>query len=196
MGEDAMSNWWGKGFAKEVKGSIDPDAVNVRGAGAIAPAQLASSGTEHGHQVAVMQWVALVGMKKWPSLWLLHAIPNGGDRKQSVAASLKAEGVKSGVPDLCLPVPIEGLHQWHHGLYIEMKRPGLEGTKNGGRSDKQVEWQKRLREQGYAVVTAYGWQAACWALKLYLEGQVVMPSEHGGDDCLFALPVVDPPDLG
>ena len=83
--------------------------------------------TEHEEQVALMR---LVEMHKgrWPELGMLFAVPNGGDRNMLVAKKLKAEGVKKGVPDLCLPLPRGG----YHGLYIEMKR-----QKNGRISPEQ-----------------------------------------------------------
>jgi len=45
----------------------------------------------------------------------IRAIPNGGLRKKSVAIALKAEGVKSGTPDLVVCLP-EGKVGW-----LEMK---------------------------------------------------------------------------
>src|SRR5690348_18167176 len=47
------------------------------------------------------------------SLRLLYAVPNGGDRNKIVAAKMKREGVKPGVPDYCLP----GARSGFHGLY-------------------------------------------------------------------------------
>lgn len=44
---------------------------------------------------------------------------------------LRAEGLKSGVPDLCLP----SAHGQYHGLYIEMKR--TQGSKT---TPEQKEW--------------------------------------------------------
>lgn len=107
----------------------------------------------------------------------------------SVAAALKAEGVKSGVPDLVLPVP----HGNYPGLYLELKVPGRERTRNGGRSDEQVRWHKRLRAQGYAVVTAYGWQAACWVIYTYYGGGLGMPEDG---DCVMATTMAQPPVVG
>jgi hypothetical protein len=46
-----------------------------------------------------------------------YAVPNGGYRNIYVARKLKAEGVKAGVADLCLPAARRG----YHGLYLEMK---------------------------------------------------------------------------
>lgn len=52
-------------------------------------------------------------------LALLHHIPNGGARSKATAGRLKAEGVKAGIPDICLPVPKNG----YGALYIELKVP-------------------------------------------------------------------------
>lgn len=122
------------------------------------PEQLAQAGTEHAHQCAVMCWCAL-NFEKHPELKLLFAIPNGGERNPIVASRLKAEGVKSGVPDLFLPVPRHGLH----GLFIEMK--AVKGTigKN------QPQWEADLKAQGYGHVYAYGWLHAVAGLKAWLK---------------------------
>jgi hypothetical protein len=133
----------------------------------ISPAQIASSGTEHGHQAAVMQWVALEGAKKYPGLEMVFAIPNGGDRKPSVAANLKAEGVKPGVPDLMLPLPVGR----YPGLFIEMKRP------NGVVREDQSEWHHKLRSVGYAVVVAFDWVAAAKSMIEYHRGSLSMPHD-------------------
>lgn len=77
---------------------------------------------------------------------LLHHIPNGGSRNQLEAANLKRQGVKAGVPDLCLPVARNG----KHGLYVEMK------WQNNKTTEKQDWWLEQLRQQGYET-------AVCWS---------------------------------
>lgn len=146
------------------------DDVGAGRKGLITPAQLAAGGSEHDHQVAVMQWVAIEGRAKFEALRWLHAIPNGGGRTMSVAASMKAEGVKRGVPDLCLPYPVAG----YHGLYLELKTPKAYAMKNHNLSEYQLEWVDYLAEQGYAIAVAGGWQAAVWVLHLYMSWQFPM----------------------
>lgn len=143
----------------------------------LTPEYLAKTGTEHAEQMALMQWTVL-NLKRFPNLDLLFAIPNGGDRSRSVAAALKAEGVKSGVPDLFLPVPMGQFA----GLWIEMKKRGLSTHANGGRLDNQVKWHPRLIEQHYAVVTCYGWDYAVVAIEAYYLGVLKMPDSG---DCEF-----------
>ncbi|QIG73224.1 VRR-NUC endonuclease domain-containing protein [Rhizobium phage RHph_N17] len=178
---------------RKPKVGIDPSVVGTKAGALITPEQIAATGTEHAHQAAFFQWIAITGSKAMAQTELMFAVPNGGDRKASVAASLKAEGVKSGVPDVCWPVPrlaYVGLDEWYHGLWIELKRPGLEKTKNGGRSDKQVEWHTKLIGLSYAVVVAYGWQSMAWAAWLYSQGELRMPS---GGDAMMATAVAEPP---
>ena len=74
--------------------------------------------SEAQHQAYVIKWSQQPSIRRqWPELALLHHIPNGGTRDAVEAKHLKQQGVKSGVPDLCLPVP----RGQYHGLYIEMK---------------------------------------------------------------------------
>lgn len=75
--------------------------------------------SEAQHQAYVIKWSQQPSIRRqWPELALLHHIPNGGTRDAVEAKHLKQQGVKSGVPDLCLPVP----RGQYHGLYIEIKR--------------------------------------------------------------------------
>lgn len=167
-----------------VSGSV-PVSIGTRVGVLITPAQLAAAGNEHSEQVALMQWVAIVAMKRYGDLRRLHAIPNGGDRQAHVGAAMKAEGVKKGVPDLFLPVPMGKVGEtwtgpgWegHHGLYIEMKTRKAFAKKNNNLSPEQIDWLEYLRGAGYATSVAAGWQAAAWVLVLYLQGKLEMPEE-------------------
>ena len=86
--------------------------------------------TEAQEQMTLFSWAAMQS-GKYPELNLLYHVPNGGSRHKAEAGRLRAEGVKAGVPDLCLPVA----RGQYHGLYIELKR------QRGGRiSEEQVRW--------------------------------------------------------
>lgn len=126
----------------------------------ITPEQLAAPGTEHAHQVAFFQWLALSGIE---DRHMAFAVPNGGERQQIVASKMKAEGVKSGVPDVCWPVP----RGRFAGLWLELKRPGAERKKNWDRSDNQVRWHKDLIRHHYAVCLVCGWESMAWAIRKY-----------------------------
>lgn len=109
-------------------------------------------------QMWLFDWCRMASVK-WPVLDLLYHCPNGGSRNKIEAARLKAQGVKSGVPDLFLPAPVGKFH----GLYIEMKR-----RKGGTLSLEQKEWISRLREQGYRVEVCKGFQEAADLIEEYL----------------------------
>lgn len=123
----------------------------------MSPEQYAKAGTEHAHQVAVFMWCAR-HLKTHPELKWLFAIPNGGERNPAVAARLKAEGVKSGVSDLCLPVPRQG----HNGLFIEMKKP------LGKESSEQKEFGAFVGSQGFYYKCCYSWEEATSLIAHYM----------------------------
>ncbi|MGD9643851.1 MAG: VRR-NUC domain-containing protein [Elusimicrobiales bacterium] len=108
---------------------------------------------EHTEAIRLMDVVDM-HLNLAPVLGLLYHIPNGGWRKKGVAKKLKAEGVKPGVPDYCLPVSRQGFH----GLYIELKR-----VEDGAASKDQLDWVDALREQGYRAEVCKGWVEA-WAV--------------------------------
>lgn len=101
---------------------------------------------------------------QYPELALIHAVPNGGARHPAVAAKLKAEGVKAGVPDLFLPVPRGN----SLGLYIELKASG------GKVSEEQWVMLGALAQQGFACIVAYGWEKAWAEIESYLKSGTVM----------------------
>lgn len=105
----------------------------------------------------LFQWANLA-KQKYPELKLMHHIPNGGKRDVKTAINLKHEGVKAGVPDICLPVA----RGKFHGLYIELKVGKNKPT------PKQLEWIYALEQEGYAVKVCYGWLEARETIENYL----------------------------
>lgn len=114
--------------------------------------------TESAEQQCLFRW-AQFQSGRFPELALLYHVPNGGSRKKAEAGRFRAEGVKAGVPDLCLPVARGG----YHGLYVELKR--LKGSKT---SEKQTGWLSALAEQGYYTALCKGWEAAAKVIEDYL----------------------------
>ena len=112
---------------------------------------------EHDEQVALFEWASMQECV-YPELRLLHAIPNGGWRGWKTGKYLKAEGVKPGVPDICLPVSRGA----YHGLYVEMKFDKNDLTPN------QQSWVLALRQQGYDVVVCWSFEEARAAILAYL----------------------------
>ena len=114
--------------------------------------------TEAQEQEALFRWAAYA-VGRWPQLRLLYHVPNEGRRSVAGGARLKAQGMKPGVPDICLPVPVGR----YAALYIELKR------KRGGRvSDEQRGWIEALNRAGNRAVVCRGWDEAREEIVRYL----------------------------
>ena len=119
-------------------------------------------------QETVFQWAALM-RPRYPELYLLYHIPNGGSRNALEAANLKRQGVKAGVPDLCLPVA----RGKYHGLYIELKKEGTrlkkkDGTWASEHIAEQAEMLEILEFRGYKAVFCVGFDEAKKVIDDYL----------------------------
>jgi len=123
-------------------------------------------GTERDHQVALFQWAGHA-TARWPCLRLLFAIPNaggyrGGYRSNALRVRrMLEEGVKPGMPDLCLPVAAHGFS----ALYVELKRPQRGSTKA-----TQTAVHILLEEAGNCVRVCRGWDEARLVLEWYAAG--------------------------
>ena len=96
---------------------------------------------EHLVQKAICQYLDLRGV-------LYFSVPNGGQRNKIVAAKLKAEGAKAGIPDLCII---------HDGMafFLEVKRPKSLGGAKGRLSPVQKEMIGKIEEAGGEVKVVY-----------------------------------------
>ncbi len=108
---------------------------------------------EDDNQKALFQWSAHIKELRW-----MHAIPNGGNRNVREGARLKAQGVKSGVWDIFLPLPKNG----YHGLYVEMKAGKNKLTAN------QIEFGQYVHKHGYLTHTCYSWLEAKKVISEYI----------------------------
>lgn len=114
---------------------------------------------ESSEQIALFQWAERAA-GRYPELRLLYHIPNGGSRNAIEAHNLRLQGVKAGVPDICLPVPRGG----YVALYIELKR------KSGGRvSDEQRGWIEALKRAGNCALVCKGFDEARNTILEYLK---------------------------
>jgi len=95
---------------------------------------------EHEIQKAICEYLDMRKVCYW-------AVPNGGSRNKREAGRLKAEGVKAGVPDLCLI---------HDGFYygLEVKKPAT-STPKGYLSKNQKKFHKKIEDAGGTVKTVY-----------------------------------------
>ena len=110
-------------------------------------------------QELLFQWAELQA-HKYPSLRMMYHIPNGGSRNKLEAYNLKKQGVKAGVPDICLPYPCGG----YHSLYIELKYGKNKPT------PEQTAWLTALSALGHKTAVCYGWESASKVIINYLKG--------------------------
>ena len=92
---------------------------------------------------------------------LIFHVPNGGHRVKAVAAKLKAQGVKAGIPDLVLPMARGGFF----GLYIEFKATP---PNDAAISSSQHERIRKLNAQGYLAVVCRGHFDTMEQIRAYL----------------------------
>lgn len=108
-------------------------------------------------QAQLFEW-AMMMSGTYPELELMYHIPNGGSRNKLEGFNLKKQGVKSGVPDIHLPVA----RGKYHSLYIEMKHGDNKPTEN------QYKWLEALNKQGNGVKICYSAREASEAIIRYL----------------------------
>lgn len=123
---------------------------------------------EHEAQADLFEW-AFYKKHEYPELEALYAIPNAGKRNRKYdpvrkkwysieGARLKQEGMKKGMPDVCLPV-----RRGPYGaLYIEMKDAGKKPDKD------QVACHELLTRLENRVVVCYSWHEAADEITAYL----------------------------
>jgi hypothetical protein len=112
---------------------------------------------ESQHQRALFEWIRTKQTqdKRYAKIF---AIPNGGKRDKMTAINLKREGVLSGVWDIFIPIPCNGLC----GLWLEMKAGKNKLTQN----------QKNFREgltSYYKFEVCYSWIEAKEVIETWLK---------------------------
>ena len=110
-------------------------------------------------QTALFQWAGL-SAGKYPELRLMFHIPNGNRRDLVTGYHLKQQGLKAGLPDVCLPVA----RGQYHGLYLELK------SERGRLQENQKAWLNDLSKQGYMCAVCYGFDEAKNTILNYLRG--------------------------
>lgn len=115
---------------------------------------------EHINQKDLFRLLGLIQFKL-PEVQGIFAIPNGGHRNKVVAAKLKAEGVKKGVLDICVPIARKN----YHGLYIEMKYG------NNTLTPEQIWFKQFFEKQGYLTQVFYDSEKAFRFIVNYITGK-------------------------
>ena len=115
--------------------------------------------TESAEQQALIRWWSLQRALYSVPAEVLMACPAQAMRTARNGARMKAEGYRTGTPDLFLAVA----RGQFHGLFIEIKR-----TRHGVLSDEQRDMLNRLKSQGYCTAVCKGFDEAKRVIEWYL----------------------------
>lgn len=130
---------------------------------------------EHGVQVMLFQWMALVNApgargKIADYAWM---IPNGlylgsgsAAKRAAYINKMKRAGFKPGVADVAINLPLHGMH----GALLELKRKMTPGRARSATSDDQRDHLCRMYNVGYFVGVAAGFDQAKAAVMSYMNG--------------------------
>ena len=113
---------------------------------------------EDDEQSALFEWASYQRYDNQPLTDFMFAIPNGGNRNAQEAARLKRQGVKAGVFDIFLAIPLRGCR----GLFIEMK------VDDNTLSAYQQEFELNMLRNGYSCVVCYCAEDAIIEINAYL----------------------------
>ncbi|HOD53480.1 MAG TPA: VRR-NUC domain-containing protein [Candidatus Cloacimonadota bacterium] len=97
-----------------------------------------------------------------PELATIFAIPNAGKRSPGAARYYLQEGLKTGLPDVCLPIRREIGGKQYGALFIEFK------SEHGKLTNNQQRMQQTLRLYGNMVVTVWSLASAVDVVGNYL----------------------------
>lgn len=101
---------------------------------------------------------------------LKYVYANNLNQSNGVSGAIaRSMGAKAGMPDLGLDYDKERALYGYSGLRIEMKRESQRHTKNGGLSEKQVEWRDYLIKQEFTYRVCYNWIEARNEICEYME---------------------------
>ena len=114
---------------------------------------------EHDEQKKFFEWINALEKLGSIEAALTFAVPNAAKRSPKLAAYMKAEGMKSGVPDIICAFPRAG----YNGLVIEMK------IKPNKVEDNQKAFLQKLSGEGWLVKVCWSaseayeeWCNYCW----------------------------------
>ena len=117
---------------------------------------------EHQIQCGIIDWYDLRYGDE-----MLMAYPAGGARSAATGARLKREGVRKGVWDLFLAVPMLS----RHGMWIEVKIPSKRSLARGGLTKEQEEFGRKAQNNDYHCIVVYTTQEGIDRISWYLRAR-------------------------
>ena len=136
-----------------------------------APKHTKARDREAQEQMVVVEWAHLQPALVLPVMIgdYLYAVPNGGYALgPHLAKKMKGMGLKAGVHDLVLPIPVAP----YHGLYLEMKKCQADfhypADIKRAHKDNQIAFGERMTLAGYCSRLAFGAGEAIEIMQEYL----------------------------
>jgi hypothetical protein len=134
-------------------------------------------------QAQCMKWLDTIPAPGMPGRVgdYTYAVPNGiwlpgadVQMRIRVIMTMRRQGMKKGVPDVTIALPLHG----YHGCIIELKRlrvANSSGPETTCMGEEQIVWLERLKLAGYFVEVAVGVPGFCAAVSRYLAGEAPEP---------------------
>jgi hypothetical protein len=110
---------------------------------------------EHDIQSVFFSWLDAYGVMRWPRFVV-------GGKFQAFAIPNEGQGLRSGVPDVFIPIPSIN----YHGLFIEFKRDEKSRV-----TITQKEWIRQLQDCCYCVRVCRSVDDAANVVIAYMEGR-------------------------
>lgn len=102
------------------------------------------------NRITLFMWAEIM-KEKYPELEMLFAVPFDAYKSVSSCKKFTEEGLKKGIPDVCLPIS----NGKFSSLWIKIK-----SSKHTKLTEKQKWWIKELNAKGCLAVDCVGWEAA------------------------------------
>jgi hypothetical protein len=119
---------------------------------------------EFEHQATFFAIIDLeINRRRYPFLKFIYASSDGAKKDKNTANRAKVNGMRKGVPDVCVPFRRRG----YSGAYIENK------STRGRHSPEQLEFIEHLRSEGFCVKSCYSCDEQIKFLEWYLNIELV-----------------------
>lgn len=125
--------------------------------------------SEDAELILFFEWLSWQ-VKIDPRLACVHHVANERRVSWHYGKILKQKGVRSGVPDICAPIPSGK----YHGLYIELK------IKPNKLSKEQLDMLKLLHSLGHCAKVAWSGEEAIRIFREYLLGTIDCKNPSSG----------------
>ncbi len=120
--------------------------------------------SETKEQIALFDWIRL---RKDIEPYAFY-IPNDGKRSKLMGWLMKKMGMKPGVSDIFIGIPVYSICGHFHGMFIELKAKDSKGIFRKP-TEQQIIFQVNMRHKNYYCIIANGADEAIKKIEEYLK---------------------------